>query len=536
MPETFALSLLLAMFLAVALLSTLARRFGVSTPVAMLVAGTGIALLPGVPPITLDPDLILLALLPPLLYSSGVGMSLRGFRRNLRPILSMAIGCVLFTASAVAAVAHYGLGLPWAVGFVLGAIVSPPDSVAPSSLRRRFKLPGRLLMVLEGESLVNDATALVAFSLAVRAVETGAFSPVEAFGRFVAILVGEVAFGAALGFVTLRIRNIVNDPRAEILIALATPFLAFWPPHELGGSGVVACFTVGLFVSWYGRNYIRPATRLQGYFIWDLVSWCVEALTFLICGLQTREIVAQLSLEGWPELIEAGVIVSVTVIVVRFCWVFPATYLPRWLWPPLRRRQAAPNWRPAFLIGFAGLRGAVSLAAALSIPFEARGAPFPHRDLILFATVCVIFATLVGQGALLGPLTKWLDLGRIAERERNANARAETAARAAALQQVLARLETLERETNTRASAVAALRRLHDERRLKLLADLSPEPNGDEADVAKLRLDLIEAERAAISEAYEQNLISDESRRRLEREFDLAEASVLHERGEVDEA
>ncbi|MDE3177367.1 MAG: cation:proton antiporter, partial [Pseudomonadota bacterium] len=323
MPETFVLTSLLAMFLAVALLSVLARRLHASTPVVMLIAGVGLALLPGVPAITLDPDLTLLALLPPLLYYSGVGMSWRGFRSNLRPILSLAIGCVLFTASAVAAVAHYALGLTWATGFVLGAIVSPPDSVAPASLRRRFKLPRRLLTILEGESLANDATALVAFSLAVRAVETNQFSALDALARFLVILVGEIAFGAALGWLVLKLRNAVNDSRAEILIALATPYLAFWPPHELGGSGVIACVTVGLYVSWNGRNFIRPATRLQGFFIWDLVSWCVEALTFLICGLQTREIVAKLDSGGWPTLIEAGVVVSVVVIVVRFLWVFP---------------------------------------------------------------------------------------------------------------------------------------------------------------------------------------------------------------------
>ncbi len=223
-------------------------------------------------------------------------------------------------------------------------------------------------MVLEGESLVNDATALVAFSLALRAVETGAFSPVAGAVAVSVILFGEVGFGCALGSAMLRLRHVVNDPRAEILIALATPYLAFWPPHELGGSGVVACFAAGLYVSWNGRNYIRPATRLQGFFIWDLVTWCVEALTFLICGLQTREIVGRLTGESWTAFLAAGVVVSATVIVVRFLWVFPVTYLPRWLWPPLRKREPIPSWRPPFLIGFAGLRGAVSLAAALSIP------------------------------------------------------------------------------------------------------------------------------------------------------------------------
>ena len=526
MPETFVLALLLAMFLVVALLSTLADRLKASTPVVMLVAGVAIAFLPGVPAITLDPDLVLLALLPPLLYSSGVGMSWRGFRSNLRPILSLAVGCVLFTASAVAAVAHYLLGLSWALGFLLGAIVSPPDSVAPASLRRRFKLPRRLLTILEGESLANDATALVAFALALRAVETGRFSPPEALARFALIVVGEIGFGMALGWATLRLRNAVNDAKAEILIALATPYLAFWPPHELGGSGVVAGVAVGLYVSWNGRDYIRPATRLQGFFIWDLVSWCVEALTFLVCGLQTRAIVAHLGAQGWPGLLAAGLVVSATVIVVRFFWVFPVTYLPRWLWPPLRRREPAPNWRPPFLVGFTGLRGAVSLAAALSVPLTLDGAPFPHRDLILFATISVILATLVGQGALLGPLVRWLDLSRIAARERAQNARAETLARKKALDAVLARLEALDASPDSARPAVAALQKFHGERRARLLAELDPAVTPEPLDVVAMRLDLIAVERRAIGEAYARNQITDESRRRLERAFDLEEASV----------
>ena len=532
MPEPFVLSLLLAMFLVVALLSTLAERLHASTPVVMLIAGVVLALLPGVPAITLDPDLTLLALLPPLLYSSSVGMSWRGFRSHLRPILSLAVGCVLFTASAVAAVGHYLLGLPWAVGFLLGAIVSPPDSVAPASLRRRFRLPRRLLTVLEGESLANDATALVAFALSLRAVSTGEFSAPEALLRFAIIVVGEISFGVALGFLVLRLRNAVNDARSEILIALATPYLAFWPPHELGGSGVVAVMSVGLYVSWNGRDYIRPATRLQGFFIWDLVSWCVEALTFLICGLQTRAIVAHLSAEGWPALAKAGLVVSVTVIVVRFFWVFPVTYLPRWLWPPLRKREPAPNWRPPFLVGFAGLRGAVSLAAALSIPLQLGDAPFPHRDLILFATICVILATLVGQGAALGPLVKWLNLGRIAERERATNARAETIARKHALDAVLARLDALEADPGSRPSAIGALRKYHGERRARLIADLDPALTPEPLDVMAMRLDLVAVERAALNKAYEKNLITDESRRRLERAFDLEEASVRHAGGQ----
>ncbi len=525
---TLGLFVILAMFIGVALLSVAARRLCAASPVVMLIAGVVIALLPGLPAVTLDPDLVLLAFLPPLLYSSGVGMSWRGFRSSLRPILLLAIGCVLFTAGAVAAVAHYVLGLSWAVGFVLGAIVSPPDAVAPMALLKGMRLPRRLLTILEGESLVNDATALVTLSFALEAVATGGFSPAAAAARFLVIVAGEIGFGMAVGYLMLRLRHVAADPRAEVLLALATPFLAFWPPHQLGGSGVVACVAAGLYVSWNGRTSIRPATRLQGYFIWDLVNWCIEALAFLVTGLQTRAILASVSGEGWPTLLTAGALVSLTTILVRFAWVFPVTYLPRLLWPPLRKREPAPNWRPPFLVGYTGLRGAVSLAAALSIPLTVGAGPFPHRDLILFVTVCVIAATLVGQGSALVWIVRWLGLARVGAREAAANARAERAARLEAVDAVLALIDSRDFAAAPPAT-LDALRRRHLDRRAMMAQKAqaaAPEFAGPKA--AALHVKLIDAERAAIAAAYDANRITDESRRRIERELDLEEARIRH--------
>src|SRR5262245_46256995 len=229
--DPFILLLVLALFVVVAALSVAARRLRVASPILMLVAGAALAFVPGIPSVALNPDLVLLVLLPPLLYSSGVGMSWRGFRSNLRPILLLAIGCVLFTAAAVAAVVHYALGFSWAVGFVLGAIVSPPDSVAPIAILRLIPLPRRLVTVLEGESLVNDATALVTLGFAIAAVASGTFSLVAAATQFVAIVAGEIGFGVLVGWVMLRLRHLASDPRTEVLLALITPFLASWPPH-----------------------------------------------------------------------------------------------------------------------------------------------------------------------------------------------------------------------------------------------------------------------------------------------------------------
>ena len=361
--------------LAVAVLAVLARRVGTASSILLLVAGVALSFVPGVPAVRIEPEVVLLLLLPPLLYSSGVAMSWRDFRADLRPILLLAVGCVLFTALGVAAIAHWVLGLSWPVGFVLGAVVSPPDAVAPMAILHRLGLPRRILTILNGESLVNDATALVLLSFALTAVVTGGVSPLAALGRFGAIVGGEIGWGLLVGWAMLRARHLAHDPRAEVVLALATPFIAFWPPHEAGGSGVIACVMSGLWVSWNGRRLIRPATRLQGFFIWGLVTWLVEGALFLLTGLQARAVMAGVALQGWSAALVAAAIVCAAVIVLRFVWVFPATYLPR-LVPAVRARDPQPDWRLPFLVGFTGLRGVVSLAAALSIPLQIGTEPF----------------------------------------------------------------------------------------------------------------------------------------------------------------
>ena len=524
-PSTLGYALISAV--AIALLSVASRRLGVASPIVLLVAGAALAFAPGAPRLVLDPELVLLVLLPPLLYSSGVGMSWRGFRTNLRPILLLAIGCVLFTAAAVAAVAHYAIGTSWAVGFVLGAIVSPPDAVAPMSVLRAIRLPRRLVTVLEGESLVNDATALVAFSFAVAAVATGSFSIGGAAAKFAVVVVGEIAYGIAVGSGALWLRHLSRDPRAEVLLAVATPFVAFWPPHMLGGSGVVACVSAGLWVSWNGRRLIRPATRLQGYFFWDLIVWAAEALVFLLTGLQARAVVESLASHDWPRALLAGVLVSVTVVLVRFIWVFPATYLPR-LIPAVRRVDPHPDWRMPFLVSFAGLRGVVSMAAALSIPLTLDGKPFPDRDLVLFATFCVIAVTLIGLGGALPGVVRRLGVERAGAAEAARNKRDERTVR---LEGIDAVLSAIDRAAQDGASpgAVATLRRLHAHRRQSLAATADESTTDDPvADESALQLRLVDVERNSIARAYDDKRLTDEARRRIEREMDLEEARIGH--------
>ena len=338
-----------------------------------MLTGVVLALMPGLPTVELAPELVLLMVLPPVIYSSAVAMSWREFRFNLRPISLLAVGCVVFTTVAVAAATHWLLGLPWPVGFVLGAIVSPPDAVAPLSIARRMQLPRRILVILEGEGLANDATALILYRFAVAAVSVGAFSLGQAAGTFVAIVVGEIVWGIGVGWLMLRLRRWVHDPRIEITLSILTPFLAYWPPEHLGGSGVLATVTAGLYISWNGLRLISAATRLQGIFFWDFFIYLIEGMVFLITGLQARTLMARIGHYPIAELAVSAAVVSAVVIVARFVWMYPATYVPRWLsacsGARIRRRRGSGR----SLLAFTGVRGIVSLAAALAIPFATDG-------------------------------------------------------------------------------------------------------------------------------------------------------------------
>ena len=517
------LLLLVAVLAAVALL---ARRLNTAPSILLVVAGVGLALVPNLPPLQLAPDLVLLGILPPLIYSAGVAMSWREFRFNLRPITLLAFGCVIFTTCAVAAAVHYVLGLPWGIGFVLGAIVAPPDVVAPLALARRLGLPRRILVILEGEGLANDATALILYRFAVAAVSTGLFSFGEAIGEFALIVVCEIAFGIAIGWLSLRLRHWAHDPRVEITLSLLTPYIAFWTPEHLGGSGVLATVAAGLYVSWNGPQLISAATRLQGIFFWNFFIYLLEGLVFLVTGLQARLIYERASNFPLQDIIVATLLTTAIIIVARFVWVFPATYLPRWLIPAVARRDPSPSWQTPFILGFIGVRGVVSLAAALAIPFTVTsGAPFPHRDLILLITFGVIILTLVGQGLALPPVIRWLRLGDNAAKEHREEHQAELTARHAAIQAAHHRLVELAKERQLPEQVFGLLRARHEVRAGLAPRDLS---EGKEAVTlsAELRVELIATERAALHELYRKGEITDESRRRLERELDLEEESI----------
>src|SRR6201991_2323349 len=307
----------------------LARRINVAPAILLLLAGSVLAFVPGVPSLELPPELILLVVLPPLIYSASVAMSWREFKANLRPIILLSVGCVVFTASAVASVTHYLIGLPWSIGFLLGAIVAPPDVVAPLAIARKLGMPRRILVVLEGEGLANDATALILYRFAVAAISTGLFSLPQATGTFAAIVVGEMLFGAAIGWLSLHARHRARDPQVEITLSLITPYLAYWIPEHVGGSGVIATVACGLYMSWNGPLLIPAATRLQGIFFWDLTIYVIEGFVFLLTGLQARTLFEQVERFQVRDIGVAIALTTAVVIAARFIWMYPATYLPR---------------------------------------------------------------------------------------------------------------------------------------------------------------------------------------------------------------
>ena len=443
---TLTMGTLLFMLAVLAAAAVIAERLKTAPSIVLMIAGIGMALIPGLPRIQLAPEVVLLVILPPLIYSAGVSMSWREFRFNLRPITLLAFGCVVFTTCAVAIAAHYLLNFSWATGFVLGAIVAPPDVVAPLAIARRLTLPRRLLVVLEGEGLANDATALILYRFAVAAAVTGTFSLPEAAGTFTLIVIGEIFYGIAVGWLSLRLRQWAHEPRVEITLSLMTPYLAFWVPEHLGGSGVLATVACGLYVSWNGPRLISSATRLQGIFFWGLLVYLVEGLVFLLTGSQARALIDRVHGISIRELVVATVGITLLVIVARFIWIFPATYIPRWVNPSLAKRDPSPPWQGPFTIGFVGVRGVVSLAAALAIPFALNnGQPFPHRDLILFITFGVIIITLVGQGLMLPFVVRWIGMTRIGKEEQVGAIQSELEARASALEQVEKRLEKADR-------------------------------------------------------------------------------------------
>jgi monovalent cation/hydrogen antiporter len=516
---------LAALLLAVAFLLVAAERTSIPYPILLVVGGLGLGFVPGIPEIQLPPDLVLVAVLPPLLYGAAFFTSLRDLRENAAAISFLAIGLVLTTMVVVAAVAHLLIpGLSWAGAFVLGAIVSPTDPTAATAIAERLGLPRRLVALIEGESLVNDGTALVAYKFAVAAVLSGSFSMADAAGTFAVKVVGGIAIGLAVGFLVRQLRKHIDDPALAITVSLLSGYFAYLPAQAAGVSGVLAAVTIGVYMGWYTPELTTWQTRLQGVAVWEILFFVLNALLFTLVGLQLPVIVDALSGRPASTLLGYAAAVAFGVLVARFLWVVPGTYVTAW-----SRRRTRPIQNPgraSILLGWSGMRGAVSLAAALALPLRTdSGAAFPNRELIIFLTFGVIFGSLVVQGLTLPAVVKVLgieDEGR-AEKE-------ETKARLYAAEAALTRLEELASEGSVQEATLERLRGLFGFRRERFRTRFDPESDGsvEERSVAFQRLmhELLAAERDAVFELRRTRRIDDQVMRRVIRDLDLEEARL----------
>jgi Na+/H+ antiporter len=514
----------LALLLVVTAVSWGARRFHYSTAIALVLLGIAGSYLPFVPGYELDPEVVLLLFLPPLLYSAALSSSLIDIRANRRAIGLLSVGYVLFGTVLIAVAAHAIIpDLPWSAAFVLGAIVAPPDAVAATSVARRVGLPRRILTILEGESLVNDATALTAYRVGVAAVLGGGFSWWETGGRFALASIGGLAIGLAVYWVVARTRQRLDDPMVENALSLITPFVAYLPAEEVGASGVLAVVVTGLLLGNRAPSMTGSASRLQSEAVWRMIDFLLEGTVFLIIGLQLRGILRELGDYDAGTLMGWGAAITAIVIAGRFAWVYPATYVPRWISKRTRERDPAPPWQYPTVIAWAGMRGVVSLAAAFAIPVEiAHGEPFPARELILFLTFCVILGTLVLQGLTLPHVIRWLGLRRDPTQQLLAEAQAAHAASAAATE----RLDGLMAgEGRVPPGVEERLREGAQQRSLRAWERLGdPGREMPSAAYRRLRLRMLEAEREALVRMRDDGVIADDVMRRLQGDLDIEES------------
>ncbi|MBX3174364.1 MAG: Na+/H+ antiporter [Gemmatimonadaceae bacterium] len=496
-------------------LTALARRLPIPTPIVQVAAGALIGLLPGVTVPHLDPHVVFFIFLPPILWAAAFFTSLREFRANIRPISLLAVGLVLATTVIVAVVAKQLLpGIPWAVAVALGAIVSPPDAVAAAAIVSRLPVPRRVIVILEGESLVNDASALVLYRTAVAAAVTGVFSWGESVVRFFIDAGVGTMIGLAVGWLIIWTLARTKDALAETLATLAGPYIAWVAAETVHVSAVLASVAGGLYVRQHLSTVVGPISRIEARAVWDLFIFLLNALIFLILGAQFGEIVAQVPPESLGTVALAGLLIGVVMMAVRLVWVPVATYLPRWMDRDLRRREPAPQWKPVALVSWTAMRGIVSLATALALPFAlADGSPFPYRSEIIVITMVVIVLTLAVQGFSLAPIIRWMKFepehGHHAE---ELLARREMARRAAEA------LEDQAREPGIDRNDVDWLRMELGERHRE-----AERGGGTAEGRGRLRLGMIAAQRRMLVRLRNEGAIGDEVLLTLERELDLDE-------------
>jgi monovalent cation/hydrogen antiporter len=517
-----------ALFVSAAGLNALANWLNVPYPIALVIGGLVLGFVPGIPNIELNPSLVLLVFLPPLLYSSAFFADLRALRSDARVISLSAIGLVLATVAAVAVIGHELIGLPWAISFALGAIVSPTDPAAATAIMRRVGAPRRLVDILEGESLFNDATGLVAYKVAVGAAVGASVSAGHTVLVFFGDAAGGIAIGLAVGFVIAEVRKRVNDINTELTISLFSAYGAFIPAEQLGLSGVLAAVACGVYLGFRAPEIASPESRMQGFAMWSILTFLLNATLFILVGLQLPVIVDGLADRPASQVIEYAAVVCVAVIAVRFVWNFTITILIRALDRRPSQLARRASWRVRVVGSWAGMRGAVSLAAALALPIHTNaGAPLPGRELIQFITFVLILVTVVGEGLTLPLLIRRLGVVEDGSEEQDEEVRARLVIARAALD----RVEELGAEDWTREDTVERVRRLYEfrQRRFKVRAGKIEDEDGiEEGSVRYQRMmhEIYTAQRQALVGLRNNRQISSAVMRRVERELDLEESRL----------
>ena len=528
---------ILVIFAAICFCALLAHRLHVASPIAFLIGGVVLALVPGMPQVTIDPEYMLLIFLPPILMEAAFFTSIRDFRKEMRAIILMAVGLVVATTAAVGLLLVQFLpGATWPLGFVLGAIISPPDAAAAMGAIKGIRLPKRILVILEGESLVNDASGIVLYKLAVGAVLAGTFSLADAGILLAWKTIGGVSIGLAIAYVFVKIYPYLRDPSIEILTTFLPPYAAFMVAESAGMSGVLAVVSAGLYVGWHAPRLFNARTRIPAEAVWKMVVFFLNALAFLLIGLQLPDLVTRLDVVDNPLILLLALAICVVTVVVRFVWVYTMGLGLRKLLNRIRTKQEViPTWQNVFVVGWTGMRGVVTLALALALPLTLPdGSPFPFRDLIIFFSVSIIVFTLVLQGIslpwLVRKLTLTFDPKRLDE---------EWYARVGAAQSAIKQLDALQADSTVHMPALLRIRE-HYMERLQSLGDGPNTPLHPDHAPGLMSHPLLQAENRLWAEvlkkeretliAMRQNYtIGDDVLHDILREMDLLAARFHHE-------
>lgn len=527
---------LLGLALAALAIAVAARRRGLPYPIVLLLAGLALTFVPDFPHFQLNPEVVFYVLLPPILFEAAYQTSWREFVRWKRPIFLLAFGLVFTTSAAVALICKLLIpGMNWATGFVLGAIIAPPDAAAATAVTRSLKLPRRIVQILEGESLVNDAAALTIYRFAVAAAVTGRFSFGEAVLTLVWISLAGVASGAILGWAFVKILPKVRDVEAEILGTFILALGSYYVAEAIHASGVLATVTAGLILGWNSPSVLSAAGRLRGSAVWQTLIFFINLMVFILIGLQMPFVIQSLADYPWQWLILWGGAISLGIMALRIAWVFPNAYLPRMISAKIREREPKPPPQQVFLIGWTGLRGVVSLAAALALPLETQaGLPFPYRNLLLLLTFVAITATLTLQGLTLRPLIRWLKIPEDLSSEQE-----ELAARAEAVEKALEHLVHLGETGQASGAAYERVRNYYVDQ----LADLWQMQDGAGEDVKaepsefltvqeqRLWWEAARVMREATIDLRRRGKIGDEAMHAIERDIDMLEERIVPRQG-----